>query len=342
MIENSGLIQPALEGNERLLAFLSWVKQEVGLKVENWEALAGDASARRYLRIWTPDGSFIGMIAPPSENLSAFLKVAELLRGAEIRVPQVYGHRIEQGWMLLEDFGDRAYLQEVANPERAEKLYAEALQSLYRLQTRIDSRCCGLPMYAQALLERELEIFREWLIERWLGMEIPKTMWQATAALLIDSALEQPKVVVHRDYHSRNLMVLPEGMPGVLDFQDAVVGPLTYDVVSLLRDCYFAWPKATVERWREAYRRQLAASGIEIPPHQWERWFDRMGVQRHLKAAGIFARLWLRDRRPGYLKDIPRTLGYVVEVAQKEVELQELGEFLTRQVLPQVFRKLAR
>ncbi len=256
-----------------------------------------------------------------------------------MRVPTIYGQELEQGFLLLEDFGDFTYYQVLQGALR-EDLYASALQALGQLQTRIDPARCGLPPYAETLLERELEIFREWLLERWLGMEIPAAIWKASVELLIGSALEQPKVVVHRDYHSRNLMVLPEGTPGVLDFQDAVVGPLTYDVVSLLRDCYLAWPKAPVAHWREVYRQQLATAGIEIPPQQWGCWFDRMGAQRHLKAAGIFARLWLRDRRPGYLKDIPRTLGYVVEVARDDAGLRELGEFLTEQVLPQVRGRL--
>ncbi len=323
----------------RIQALLAWIQQDLGLRVKNWEKVAGDASARRYLRVWTPAGPLIAMDAPPPENPKAFVAVAELLQDGGMRVPNIYGHELAQGFLVLEDFGDFTYYQALRGALR-EDLYAAALQALSRLQTRIDPARCGLPPYTETLLERELEIFREWLLERWLGMEIPAAMWKASVELLIDSALEQPKVVVHRDYHSRNLMVLPQGTPGVLDFQDAVVGPLTYDVVSLLRDCYLAWPKATVAHWREAYRQQLAAAGIEIPPQQWGYWFDRMGAQRHLKAAGIFARLWLRDRRPGYLKDIPRTLRYVVEVAREDAGLRELGEFLTGQVLPKVRGRL--
>lgn len=320
-------------------ALLTWIQQDLGLRVENWERVAGDASARRYLRVWTPAGTLIAMDAPPPENLKAFIAVAELLQDAGMRVPNLYGQELAQGFLLLEDFGDRTYYQVLRGALR-EELYASALKALGRLQTRIDPARCGLPPYSETLLRRELEIFREWLMERWLGMEIPEAIWKASVELLVTCALEQPRVCVHRDYHSRNLMVLPEGTPGVLDFQDAVVGPLSYDVVSLLRDCYLAWPKAKVEHWREAYRRRLAAAGIEIPPQQWGCWFDRMGAQRHLKASGIFARLWLRDRKPDYLRDIPRTLGYVVEVARGDDGLRELGEFLSRQVLPQVAGKL--
>lgn len=323
----------------RIQVLLAWIQQDLGLRVEGWERVVGDASARRYYRVWTQAGSLIAMDALPPENLKAFVAVAALLQDAGMRVPRIYGQRIEHGFMLLEDFGDRTYFR-VLRPTLAEELYAEAQAALFRLQTRIDPAHCGLPPYEETLLRRELEIFRQWLLEHWLGLEIPEGIWKAAVELLVDSALEQPRVVVHRDYHSRNLMVLPEGTPGVLDFQDAVVGPVTYDVVSLLRDCYLAWPKAWVERWCETYRKRLAAAGMEISPQTWGGWFDRMGVQRHLKAAGIFARLWVRDRRPGYLKDIPRTLGYVVEVARQDEGLQELGEFLTGQVLPQVVGKL--
>ncbi|WP_460034744.1 aminoglycoside phosphotransferase family protein [Methylothermus subterraneus] len=318
----------------------AWIEQELNLKVDGWQNLAGDASGRRYFRLWTQDRSWIAMLAPPPENPKAFVAVAELLRGAGVRVPAVYARNLERGWLLLEDFGDLTCFQALRAGWR-EELYRAALAQLTRLQS-LDPQTVELPRYDEGLLRRELEIFRTWLAEAWLELAVPEAVWGEAVEVLVDSALAQPVVAVHRDFHSRNLMVLAEGGVGVLDFQDAVVGPATYDLVSLLRDCYLAWPKETVSRWCEGYRLQLAKQGIDVSPQTWRKWFDRMGAQRHLKAAGIFARLWLRDGKGGYLKDIPRTLGYVVEVAGQDAELKALGEFLADRVLPQVLRRLAR
>lgn len=334
MAESAGVIQTA----EQWLDLSTWIDQELGLKVDSWQNLAGDASSRRYFRLWTQDGSWIAMLAPPSENPKAFVTVAELLREAGVRVPAIVAQNLERGWLVLEDFGDLTCFQALQAGWR-EELYRAALTQLGRLQS-LDPQSVKLPRYDEVLLRRELEIFRTWLAEAWLGLAIPEALWGEAVEVLVGSALAQPLVVVHRDYHSRNLMVLPEGSVGVLDFQDAVVGPATYDLVSLLRDCYLAWPKETVSQWCEGYRLQLAKQGMEVPRQTWRGWFDRMGAQRHLKAAGIFARLWLRDGKAGYLKDIPRTLGYVVEVASQDSELKALAEFLAGHVLPQVLRRL--
>lgn len=336
MTNNSRLIQVA---DERLPTLLAWAEQGLGMRVENWEVLAGDASTRRYLRLCTQTESWIAMLAPPPENPKAFVAVAQLLRSAGIRVPGIYGQDLRQGFLLLEDFGDVTYFQALRSGLN-ESLYEAALAALCRLQVQLDPASAGLLPYDEPLLRRELDIFRQWLAEGWLGLKIPQETWDSTVEVLVRSALEQPKVVVHRDYHSRNLMVLSEATPGVLDFQDAVVGPVTYDLVSLLRDCYLAWPSTWVRQQQEGYRRRLIQIGMDVPKDKWQMWFDRMGVQRHLKAAGIFARLWLRDGKPGYLKDIPRTLNYVVEVAQQDTALRGLERFLQSQVLPKVQERL--
>lgn len=326
-------------GDERTQELLAWIQSDLELEVKSWEPVAGDASSRRYFRVLTPDRSWIVMDAPSDRTLPHFVAVAELLRDAGIRVPQIHARRIDEGFLLLEDFGDTTYFRAL-DRDRVEKLYGEALTALFRLQTRIDPGDCDLPPYDDSLLRRELEIFRDWLLTRWLEVSVPEAIWHSTVEGLVASALEQPRVCVHRDYHSRNLMVLPGHGPGVLDFQDAVVGPVTYDVVSLLRDCYLAWPGPQVARWRENYRQRLATVGIDVSPPQWRRWFDRMGAQRHLKAAGIFARLWLRDGRSGYLKEIPRTLGYIVDVGREDKELQALGDYLKREILPRVGQRM--
>ncbi len=314
----------------RLQALLSWLPVEV----VGWRPIAGDASRRRYFRIRTPTGSLIAMDAPPPEQPRRFVQVAELLAAGGIRVPQIHAADLARGFLLLEDFGDQTYLS-VLTPANADSLYRAALETLVALQTRIDPAACRLPPYFETLLRRELELFREWFLERWLGESVAGELWGRVVEILLAGALEQPRVCVHRDYHSRNLMYLPAG-PGVLDFQDAVVGPVTYDSVSLLRDCYVSWPEDRVDRWRELHRRALARCGLAIAPEQWREWFDLMGAQRHLKAAGIFARLWLRDGRSGYLRDIPRTLRYVVAVCAARPPLRDFADYLSRRILPRV------
>jgi aminoglycoside/choline kinase family phosphotransferase len=197
------------------------------------------------------------------------------------------------------------------------------------LQTNTLLRRPGLPGYDAALLTRELGIFKEWFLNKLLDIEVDGALWEQIQEQLIASALAQPQVIVHRDYHSRNLMVLSEDSPGVIDFQDAVIGPITYDLVSLLRDCYIAWPEGRVESWLAQYFHRLKTTGLVVCDEtQFKRWFDLMGMQRHLKAIGIFSRLHLRDGKSGYLNDIPRTLGYVLSVCSTYPELAEFGQFL--------------
>jgi len=190
-----------------------------------------------------------------------------------------------------------------------------------------------------------MELFREWLVERELSLTLTPAehaMLDRTFNDLVENALMQPQVCVHRDYHSRNLMVTPNHNPGILDFQDAVVGPVTYDLVSLLRDCYVRWPRERVESWVSGYFELCVQSGVLRTEHEAEflRWFDLMGVQRHLKASGIFARLNRRDGKPGYLGDIPRTLGYIVEQAERYPQLRELGNLIELRVMPELAAQL--
>ena len=196
-----------------------------------------------------------------------------------------------------------------------------------------------LPVYDDAFLRRELEIFREWFLIRHLGLVLsPQEAagWGRACDVLVASALEQPQVCVHRDYHSRNLMIIDAMTPGILDFQDAVVGPVTYDLVSLLRDCYIAWEPERVTAWALGYLRLAVRSGVlaDVDPPRFLRWFDLMGAQRHLKACGIFARLNHRDGKPHYLNDIPRTLGYIRQVAARYPELADLEQLLAGRVDP--------
>jgi aminoglycoside/choline kinase family phosphotransferase len=241
---------------------------------------------------------------------------------------------IDDGFLLLEDLGSNSFLSTLTE-HNADALYQSALDSLFKLQTNIVIANTSLPCYDQALLKRELGIFTEWFLEQHLDIEIPVTLWQNVCSILINSALEQPVSCVHRDYHSRNLMVLDNNELGIIDFQDAVLGAITYDLVSLLRDCYVDWSTTQVEQWLSGYYQRLLAAGlITCELSQFKRWFDLMGMQRHLKAIGIFSRLNLRDNKPAYLNDIPRTLNYVIAQADAYPEFAEFSAFLHQSVLP--------
>ncbi len=322
--------------DSRAHALLQWLTRDLGLEIQKLEPASSDASFRRYFRVWHAGGSHIVMDAPPDkENLAAFIRNARLLQTAHLHVPDILGGHLAQGFLLLEDLGRESYLDGLRD-ENADQLYGNALASLYRLQSRIDLKSSGLPAYDQALLSRELEIFYEWFLEKRLGIVLPVALRQTLDDDLITSALEQPRVCVHRDFHSRNLMLLDAELePGIIDFQDAVVGPITYDVVSLLRDCYIRWPEARVLAWLEAYYQQLfAAEWVQVDFAQFRRWFDLMGLQRHLKAVGIFSRLDLRDNKSGYLADIPRTMGYITDICSLYPELASFNAFLQHQILP--------
>ncbi|MGB7932290.1 MAG: phosphotransferase, partial [Gammaproteobacteria bacterium] len=267
--------------------------------------------------------------------------VARLLLDVGVNVPEILDESPDLGFLLLSDLGSRSYLDDL-NDETVERLYGDAMGALAAIQAGVSAPGV-LPDYDQALLMREMALFRDWLVETHLGIvpsESQFVMFEQAFARLAENALTQPQVCVHRDYHSRNLMATRRNNPGILDFQDAVIGPVTYDLVSLLRDCYIAWPRACVEAWALGYQELALQCGIlreeHVDPAQFLRWFDLMGVQRHLKAAGIFARLSHRDGKPGYLNDIPRTLGYVIDVARRHGEIAGLGEFIESEVMPRL------
>ncbi|UCC55218.1 MAG: phosphotransferase [Gammaproteobacteria bacterium] len=324
---------------ERLDALKHWLEAELAIREYNLTPASSDASFRRYFRVTHDSTSLIVMDAPPDkEDLRPFLTVAKLLFDAGLNVPEVIDMDLEQGYLLLGDLGSILYLDALSD-DTVERLYGDALGALAAIQA-CHPGAGVLPDYDHTLLMTEMALFRDWLVGTHLGITLDagqSTMLAAAFDLLADNALAQPQVLVHRDYHSRNLMVTGRNNPGILDFQDAVIGPVTYDLVSLLRDCYIQWPRVRVEDWALGYQRLALQSGIlraeHEDPQQFLRWFDLMGIQRHLKAAGIFARLNHRDGKPGYLGDIPRTLGYVVEVSGRYPELVELGEFVAREVL---------
>ena len=324
-----------INGDLRTIAMADWLENDLLMEISSCETASSDASFRRYFRVISDKNNYIVMDAPPDkENIEPFIRVAGILAQADVNVPMIYQQNLEDGFLLLEDFGSVCLLDQI-NIETAGALYQSACDALLNLQTSVLVTECALPHYDEALLQRELSIFEEWFLRELLDMEAPHSLWDRVKDSLISSALEQPTVCVHRDYHSRNLMVLNEDTQGIIDFQDAVVGPITYDLVSLLRDCYVAWPESEVEQWmNDYYDKLLKAALISCSLVQFKRWFDLMGMQRHLKAVGIFARLHLRDGKSNYLQDIPRTLNYIINVCSKYPELAEWGAYLEYQVLP--------
>ena len=294
-------------------------------------AASSDASFRRYFR-WEGEGrSFVVMDAPPpQENCKPFVDIAFLLAKSGINVPKIYAEDLERGFLLLNDLGNKTYL-DVIDGENADALFDDALQALLAFQQL--PMVAPLPSYDVALLRRELELFPEWYVKRELGVEFnaaQQQQWQQISDLLIDSALAQPKVLVHRDYMPRNLR-LSEPNPGVLDFQDAVYGPVTYDVTCLFKDAFLSWPEERVRGWLENYWQQASALNIPVQPdfEDFLRASDLMGVQRHLKVIGIFARICHRDGKPRYLADVPRFFSYIEAVIARRPELAELQALFT-------------
>ena len=323
--------------DERLERLTDWVRGFAGLEDAMPVPASGDASFRRYFRV-VGEGSFIVMDAPPEqEDCRPFIDVAGYLEAMGLNSPRVIESDLAQGFLLLSDLGSVQYLQSIASESHrgdAAELYHCALDALITLQQEGGAFQSRLPPYDETLLRFELSLFRDWLCEKHLGIRFTDSedeAWETVCDVLVSNALEQHTVFVHRDYHSRNLMVTERDCPGILDFQDAVEGPYTYDLVSLLKDCYVKWPPATIEEYADYYFDQQA---FEPNRQRFTRHFDLMGVQRHLKAAGIFARLLHRDGKTGYLDDVPRTLGYIVDIAPRYAELGALARLITGKVLP--------
>lgn len=312
--------------DSRKTQLVAWLSEQLPGWQGQIEVASADASFRRYFRVDTFAGPRIAMDAPPDrESCQAFVRIAEQLSTVGLHTPRIYAQNLRLGFLLLEDLGQRIYLDELT-PDRADNLYREALAAL-RVISKLPTG--SLQPFDRMMIRGELALFRDWYLGRELQLEPEEADFclRPLAEMLIDNALVQPQVWVHRDYHSRNLMVC-EPNPGVLDFQDAVCGPLTYDLVSLLKDCYIRWPRSQVVRWVADHYEQLQRQpelGSRLPDfEQFLRWFDLMGVQRHMKAIGIFARLNHRDNKPGYLADIPRCFDYLAEQAEQCEPLAQL------------------
>ena len=342
------LIDSMHDQDARLALIREWLSRDLGLQPERIEPASSDASFRRYFRAFHAGRTLIVMDAPPDkEDVRPYLKVTQLLEAIGVHVPHVHETDVGRGLLLLEDLGGTHYLSRLNAGDDAELLYSDALGVLAEIQVRGNAAAQELPPYDRAALARELGLMPEWFCKRHLALDLSSAQAQMIASafeFLIREALSQPAVFVHRDYHSRNLMVLGERNPGVLDFQDALRGPIGYDLVSLLKDCYISWPRQQVERWVLEYRERLQALGGPVGSggREFLRWFDLVGVQRHIKVLGIFARLWYRDGKPGYLRDLPLTLDYVRDTCARYEELAELGRFLEENVVTGLPRANAR
>jgi N-acetylmuramate 1-kinase len=292
-------------------------------------AISSDASFRRYFRLSEHGQSVVVMDAPPDrEPVNAFIDIANRLKD-RVHVPQILAEDRQQGFVLLEDLGSQPFHLEL-NPANADQLFGDAMNALLRIQTTADTD--GMPAYDPALLMRELALFPDWFLARHWQVEPSDDEldgWDHVCATLIRWALDQPQVFCHRDYMPRNLMVATPN-PGVIDFQDAVRGPISYDPVCLFRDAFLSWPQAQVDTWLESYRQRAIEAGLPMPgsAELWRRSCDLMGAQRHLKVIGIFARIRYRDGKPKYLEDAPRFFDYLAQAISRNPELAELGRLL--------------
>ena len=333
----------------RLEQLRDWLVNDLKLPVRQIVVASADASFRRYFRV-SVDGTRIAMDAPPEkEDIAPFLHVARLLAG-QVHVPQIFASDTQQGFVLLEDLGATSLLQALQASDSAQfdQFYADALRALVVLQSGALAAATQLNPYDAAVLEREMQLLPEWFCSKHLGLTLAadeQQLLRRTFDFLIAEANLQPRVFVHRDYHSRNLMITAQNSPGIIDFQDALRGPVGYDLVSLLKDCYIRLPRERVEVWLRNYRKllgaiadtaaggtgQLLCGGSE---REFLRWFDMIGLQRHIKVLGIFARLYHRDGKPGYLQDLPLTLHYVRDAAARYSELQEFARWVEVRLVP--------
>ena len=308
-----------------------WLAQQFAPGSFRYSPASEDASFRRYFRVTTSDGrSLIVMDAPPEhEDCRPFVKVARLFAEAGVQVPAILAEDLDNGYLLLSDLGNTTYLQALDDTSAA-ALYDAATTALVRIQSI--SRPGILPDYDRALLLRELHLFPDWYVTRHLGLAPNEAQQQALQSVfeaIVVNNLAQPRVFVHRDYHSRNLMVTPSG-PGILDFQDAVYGPITYDLVSLLKDAYVSWDEQRLLDWAIRYWEKARAAGLPVRPDfaEFFRDFEWMGVQRHVKVLGIFARLFHRDGKSGYLQDMPLVMRYLRAACERYAQLHPLLRLL--------------
>ncbi len=315
--------------DKRLYDLEQWLIKDCNLGSFSLRSLPGDASFRRYFRVKTNQSNYIAMDAPKAtENCHSYIAIAQAFRNIGLHTPIIIKSCLEQGFLLITDFGDALYLKKLT-PINAEYLYGRALDALSVLQNCREIPGYSLPLFTPELMRQELELFKEWFLAKHKGIILTAPLEKQLALtfdFLIQSAAQQYQVCMHRDFHSANLMVLANDEVGILDFQDAFIGPVTYDLVSLLRDCYISWPEDLIIQLVLQYREKLNLLCIE--EEEFLRWFDLMGLQRHMKALLTFARKYHRDNNANYLQHIPRTLKYIAQVSQRYSECEPLYQLI--------------
>lgn len=330
-----------MEFDSRKAELEQWLKSTLDLPAIELSPLTGDASFRRYFRLQLPDESYIVMDAPPGlEDVAVFVQRAEYFAANGILVPQVYFQDSQQGFVLLSDFGDELYSTQV-NEANADDFYHRAIDVLLKIQQSQTVTGSSLPTFDAEFMQTEMQLFIDWFLPS-IDIQLDDeklAMLTACFSQIIQQAEKQPQCCIHRDYHSRNLMILSDAQLGVLDFQDAMLGPITYDLVSLLRDCYIEWPEARVIAWLEYYYQAAKIQGILSEEVDWStfvRWFDYVGMQRHFKVVGIFSRLAQRDGKRAYLQDRPLALRYLMAELNKYPEFAVVTDWLKTTVMPKV------
>lgn len=316
--------------NSRQHDLEKWLKETCQLRNYQLQPMLGDASFRRYFRIRCTTGSYVVMDAfLERKSCLPYVAIANALRAMGLCTPEIIASDMQNGFLLLTDFGEQLFLTEL-NKQNVEKLYSNALAALAILRNCREVAGWKVPFFTADFMRQELQLFQEWFLQKHLRLTLSTTTKKMLATcfdFLADCAMRQPQVFMHRDYHSANLLVLPQHQVGILDFQDAFLGPLTYDLVSLLRDCYIAWPEDLVIKLVLHYRERL--TDLNVSSEEFLYWFDVMGMQRHMKALMTFSRKYHRDNNPHYLQHIPRTLNYIATVSARYPECCALGEFLS-------------
>lgn len=330
--------------DKRRQELLDWLNNKTQFSPPALEMVSGDASFRRYFRFIENETSYIAVDAPPEfENNEVFVAVANAYLQAGVKVPEILFADFSLGFLCIEDFGDEQFASKY-EADDVEKYYRQALSDLIPIQSVQTCENVALPSFDDELLDAEFYLFNHWLLEVHLNIKLSKeelAVIQDSQDYIRHVFKSQPQAGVHRDYHSRNLMVLSSDKEspelGIIDFQDAVVGPITYDAVSLLRDCYVVWSDEFVDTLLENWRGQNFS---QYSSTEFRKWFDLVGIQRHIKASGIFCRLCHRDGKKGYLNDIPRTLDYIVKIAKRYPECQEFALLVESKVLPAINKTL--
>lgn len=319
----------------------NWLSSLFPKKTLSLQPLVGDASFRRYFRCYYPEGTYVIMDAPPEKQIDCkpFTLIADALKNHKVNTPQIHHSNLDMGFLLLDDFGDTTYWQafKTQNPHL---LYQQAIQTLIQIQGCQSISNYDIPFFDANFMMHELEQFDECFVRQLLELSLNRAeqkILNDTYERLIQSAVFQPQVFIHRDYHSRNLMFTSQNSPGILDFQDAMIGPITYDLVSLLKDCYITWPDSLVNGWVDEYFNQAKKAHLidnQMTETQFSHAFDLMGMQRHLKAIFIFSRLHVKYQRSSYLNDIPRTLQYLLNTANRYEEFEAFHWLLQTVILP--------